>query len=215
MSDWEKVFGSIDLLKFEKVQREELLKGISEGIPYQLYADPNMTAFEMKEMRVLLMQSSIAKSGPTQALRAGMHPGFISYSNYKSKPSEVCYIPENWDSENQGTGYTAEDILFLCDNDQDKADMVFGLCDWQDPSTILDEWDEDDDRALLDRKKEKLELLQREITKLEETLSADNHLDQMIENASRKQLDPSKLSPVKRMEDLQMKSENRNDHESR
>ena len=185
MSDWSKVFGSIDIFKFDKTQQEELLKGISEGIPYQLYADPDMTTSEMKEMRILLTRSAIAKAGPTEALRSGMFPGFISYSNYKSYPSEVCYIPENWDIAEQGSGYTANDILFLCDNDQDKADMVFALCDWQDPSTILDEWDQDDDRALLEQKREKLRTLKQVISKLETILSRNNRLDQKIENATK------------------------------
>lgn len=205
MSDWANIFGSIDLQSFDKMQKEELLKGMSEGIPYQLYADPNMTALEMKEMRSLLMRSSIALAGPTQALRAGMHPGFISYSIYKSKPSEVCYIPENWDPEVQGLGYTAKDILSLCDNDQDKADMVFGLCDWQDPSTILNEWDQDDDRALLERKREKLETLQREIAKLEENLSVNTQLDHIIENASKKHVRHSLDSTHYMAEDNQVK----------
>jgi len=212
MSDWSMVFGSVDVFKFDKVQREELFKGISEGIPYQLYADPNMSAFEMKEMRVLLSRSSIARSGPTAAMHKGMHPGFISYSNYKSRPDEVCYIPENWDMEEKGAGYTAKDILFLCGNDQEKADMVFALCDWQDPSTILDEWDWDDDIALLTLKKEKLATLQKEIATLEKRLAGcktyhdssaiaadnscntQNQLDTIIKQASLKQ--PSLVKPT-------------------
>lgn len=74
--------------------------------------------------------------------------GFISASNFKKYPDRVCYVPENWDFEEDGPGITGQDIIDLCDGDKLKAQMVFELCDWQHPSTVLGEWDHDDDVAL-------------------------------------------------------------------
>lgn len=173
MNDWSKLFGTPDLDKFNEQQRYELLEGLSESLPYQLYADPKLSASEMKAFRVLLSRTALAREGPEAALRAGMQPGFKNYSNYKLHPDEVCYIPEDWNMEEDGAGYTANDILKLSNNDQDLSDMVFSLCDWQHPSTILDELDRDDDLALLHLKKEKLELLQAEIAGIELSLEPD------------------------------------------
>jgi len=173
MNDWSKLFGTPDLDRFNEQQRYELLEGMSEGLPYQLYADPKLPASEMKEFRVLLSKTALTREGPEAALREGMQPGFKNYSNYKLYPDEVCYIPEHWDMAEDGPGYTANDILKLCNDDQDLADMVFSLCDWQHPSTVLDELDRDDDLALLHLKKEKLELLQTEIAGIELSLEPD------------------------------------------
>ena len=173
MNDWSKLLGTPDLDKFDEHQRHQLLEGLSEGLPYQLYADPKLSAFEMKEFRVLLSRTALAREGPAAVLREGMQPGFKNYLNYKLHPDEVCYIPEHWDMKEDGSGYAANDILKLCNDDQDLADMVFSLCDWQHPSTVLSELDRDDDLALLQLKKEKLELLQAEIAGIEQSLEPD------------------------------------------
>ena len=179
MSEWSQLSGTPDLDKFDENQRRELLEGIAEDLPYQMYADPKLSAFEMKEFRVLLSRSALVRGGPNAVLKEGMGPCFKSYLNYKTNPDEVCYIPENYDPEwdpysgKIKEGYTANDILKLCNGDQDLADMVFSLCDWQHPSTVLDEMDEDDDRALLEIKKEKLKVLQEEIAEIEKSLEPD------------------------------------------
>lgn len=83
---------------------------------------------------------------PEKDLR--LKPGFKDGEIYDKFPDQVCYIPENWDFEEDGPGITANDILEMCDGDKLKAGLVFDLCEWEHPNTVLVRWDEDDDRAL-------------------------------------------------------------------
>lgn len=71
-----------------------------------------------------------------------------------------------YDFEEDGPGYTGKYILELCGGDKDKADIVFALCEWEHPSTVLDQWDHDDDLALARIKEEKVQKLQAEIYQL-------------------------------------------------
>lgn len=72
--------------------------------------------------------------------------GFKSVYNFKNHPERVCYVPEEWDFEEDGPGYTGNDILEECGHPI-KADIIFSLCSWQHPSTVLGEWDMDDEKA--------------------------------------------------------------------
>lgn len=60
---------------------------------------------------------------------------------------EVCYIQENNDMDKDSI-YTKSEIIELCGGDGLKAEIVFELLNWQSPSTILGEWDDDDNAAL-------------------------------------------------------------------
>lgn len=50
----------------------------------------------------------------------------------------IVYTPENWDDDEK-EGYTAKDILELCEGDEALAYRVFAQCEWQHPETILSE----------------------------------------------------------------------------
>jgi len=49
----------------------------------------------------------------------------------------VCYIPDN--AEYEDDKYTKQDILEVCYNNQDLAELVFDLLTWQHPSTMIEE----------------------------------------------------------------------------
>lgn len=65
---------------------------------------------------------------------------------WDTDPDAICYIPES--AESPIEGFSRNDIVEMCAGDEMKAYMVFDLLDWQSPSTVLGEWDEDDDSAL-------------------------------------------------------------------
>lgn len=148
---WEKILGGVDFSQFTEEQQKELELGREANLPYQLYASPYLAPEEMREFRNLLPKMAFVKehaSGIKEPSPEELGPGFRSEYIFKIYPDQICYIPEHWDFEEDGPGYTGKDILALCDNDPLKAEMVFARCEWQDPSTILEEWDEDDDRSL-------------------------------------------------------------------
>lgn len=66
--------------------------------------------------------------------------------HFSSLCFKTCYIRENPDSIEDC--YTRRDFLELCRGDGLKAGMVFDLCEWQHPSTLLAQWDEEDEAAL-------------------------------------------------------------------
>ena len=45
----------------------------------------------------------------------------------------------------------------LCGGDQLKAEMIFSLCDWQHPSTLISEWGPENDTALEEKRAELME----------------------------------------------------------
>lgn len=170
--------------KFNKAQLEELQRGLDLDLPVHLYANPTYTAAEMANFRNLLETSVAYQANPKEHYMVTDYGpeeadfGFKSYSNFAHYPDRVCYVPENWDFEEDGPGYTAKDILDLCGGDQDKAEIVFDLCEWEHPSTVLDQWDSDDDLALLEVKERKLQQLQKEIDGLRTELAREGLLPQ-------------------------------------
>ena len=60
---------------------------------------------------------------------------FKSWSAYKDRPTEPCYVPELSDS-----AYTARDFLEICNSQKEFADELFDGCDWQHPESLLEEW---------------------------------------------------------------------------
>lgn len=53
---------------------------------------------------------------------------------FHERPSDPCYVPELTD-----TVYTREDILRICNNQEEVAERVFREIDWQHPESYLDE----------------------------------------------------------------------------
>lgn len=164
--------------RFNAEQLQELRRGLELELPVHLYAHPHFTAAEMETYRTFLETARsydadenyargkephfiVTEYGPEDATY-----GFKSHTNYSHHSERVCYIPENWDFDEDGPGYTGQDFLELCGGDKDKADMVFYLCGWEHPSTVLDQWDHDDDLALAEIKERKVRKLQEEISGL-------------------------------------------------
>jgi hypothetical protein len=71
---------------------------------------------------------------------------FKDYDIFQNHPDEICYVPEN--AEDDDDGFSRNDFIDLCNGDELKAEIIFDLCEWEFPSTILDQWDEEDDEAL-------------------------------------------------------------------
>lgn len=75
------------------------------------------------------------------------------YNPDKYAADEVVYIPEYGFPQNgkyAGTReecdvFTRKDFLELCDGNEEKALDLFTGCNWQFPTTLLDEWDADDE----------------------------------------------------------------------
>lgn len=157
---WDQIFGKVDDSKFSPKQLEKLETGRHLDLPVQIYADPSFTPEQMHKIMTMLETTFEALQEPNKRLTctdygpAELEHYFNSFSNFVHHPERVCYIPSNWDFEEDGPGYTGNDILELCGGDPIKAKMVFSLCTWQHPSTVLDEFDEDDERALLEKHRE-------------------------------------------------------------
>lgn len=56
----------------------------------------------------------------------------ISYN----KPDVPCYVPELHDAV-----YTRNDLMALCNGQEEIAEELFDRLDWQSPSTLMDEWE--------------------------------------------------------------------------
>lgn len=69
---------------------------------------------------------------------------------YNDQPTQICYIPEHADGEDDQ--FTKNDFTEMCEGDQIKAEIIFSLCTWQSPYTVLEEWDEEDDAELQELK---------------------------------------------------------------
>ena len=201
MSDWSNVFGEIDYSRFSEEQQKELKIGEVMNLPVQLYANPMYTPEEMHRYRNILQTSLYAINNPEEKVVAThfgpqvVSPGFKSLRNYELYPDSVCYIPENWDFED-GPGWTAKEILKLCDMDKIKADAIFSLCDWQSPSTVLDEWDKDDDIALLELREEALNIQREYIKKVCEREGEKSSLDIQIQYAGNRPLNSHKNAHI-------------------
>lgn len=51
------------------------------------------------------------------------------------QPSRVVYVPEN--AENNDDVFTKQDFIDMCKGDKDKAQIVFDLCEWKSPYTVI------------------------------------------------------------------------------
>ncbi|MDD4565715.1 MAG: hypothetical protein PHE79_09625 [Eubacteriales bacterium] len=73
------------------------------------------------------------------------------YDKFANEPDQVCYVPEL--AEEDDEPITRNYIVELCGGDLCKAEMIFELCEWEHPATVLERWDEDDEEALNRKKK--------------------------------------------------------------
>jgi hypothetical protein len=73
------------------------------------------------------------------------------YNKFANEPDQVCYVPELAEEEDEPI--TRNYIVKLCGGDLYKAEMVFSMCTWEHPATILAQWSEDDEEALERKKK--------------------------------------------------------------
>lgn len=141
------------LARMTDAQLYEVKLGIEHDLDYCSLMRPALSPEGIRRLRTEVETAAQQKADPDHLYEATDYgpeelvPGFLSVSNFEKYPDRVCYIPENWDFAD-GRGITANDIILLCKGDQLKARMVFELCDWQFPSTILGEWDHADELAL-------------------------------------------------------------------
>ena len=122
----------------------EVGQGIDHGIGERFLLRPELSPAQLLKLRTEMETEIAAQEDPNRYYVAtdygpeDLDHGFKSNSNFAKYPDRVCYVPENWDFDD-GPGITGQDIIDLCNGDKQKAQRVFDLCDWQFPSTVLDE----------------------------------------------------------------------------
>lgn len=158
---WSDVFGTFDYTPYDAAQQAELKAAEEMGLPIQMYARPEYSAVELSQMREVFAKTAFVKAGPDAAYAEGLHPepGFKDGYIYDNFPDKVCYIPENWDFDEDGPGITANDILEMCDGDKLKADIVFDMCEWEHPNTILVDWGKEQEAVLVEALSKKLHVM--------------------------------------------------------
>jgi hypothetical protein len=62
---------------------------------------------------------------------------FKSQKEFDNKSYRICYIPENADPNDRDEHYNYHDFLRVCKNNQELAEIVFDLCKWQSPETVI------------------------------------------------------------------------------
>lgn len=62
---------------------------------------------------------------------------FRDWDAFRNHPNAPCYVPELFD-----TVYTRNDLIDLCNGQEEIAEELFYQLDWQSPSTLLDEWED-------------------------------------------------------------------------
>ena len=143
--------------RMTSAQLHEVTEGVKTGIDEKALLRPQLTPSELRNLRAELERDNLRQQFPDKHFEATdqgaveLYPGFKSEPNYADFPDRVCYVPDLWDFD-LGDGVTGKDILTLCNGDVLKAQMVFDRCDWQHPSTVLAEWDHEDDLALEEKR---------------------------------------------------------------
>ena len=59
---------------------------------------------------------------------------FKDEAAFLSHPDQVCYVPELSDE-----GYTRQDFLAMCNGQEELAEFLFEMVDWQSPETLKSE----------------------------------------------------------------------------
>lgn len=60
-------------------------------------------------------------------------------------PRETCITDDEVIDEVESNCYTGDDFVEQCGGDREKAERLFWYCDWQHPSSAMDEGAVDDD----------------------------------------------------------------------
>ena len=60
---------------------------------------------------------------------------YKDWEAFRNHPDESCYVPELSDKV-----YTAKDFLRICKGQEEFAEQLFGVVDWQHPDSLMDEW---------------------------------------------------------------------------
>ena len=61
---------------------------------------------------------------------------FKDWEAFRNHPDAPCYVPELTDAV-----YTRNDLMALCNGQEELAEELFDQLDWQSPSTLMDEWE--------------------------------------------------------------------------
>lgn len=61
---------------------------------------------------------------------------FKDWEAFRERQDAPCYVPEFDD-----TVYTANDFMALCNNQREIAEELFDEADWQNPSTLMNDWE--------------------------------------------------------------------------
>lgn len=155
--------------RMSEAQLHEVAKGTKAGLDEKALLRPELTPEKLSQLRTELYRDLLHSQLPDKHFEATNYgavellPGFKSEYNYTNHPDRICYVPELWDFD-LGSGVTGNDILNLCNGDALKAQAVFHRCDWQHPSTILAEWDHEDDLALESIRSEQTQPKRRPLT---------------------------------------------------
>lgn len=74
---------------------------------------------------------------------------------FDKEPYGICYISDPGEPFEWRHCYTRADFLDAAQGDLDKAEMLFEICTWESPWTVADQFNEDDERELQERKQAK------------------------------------------------------------
>ena len=61
---------------------------------------------------------------------------FKDWEAFRNHLDAPCYVPELHD-----VVYTRNDLIALCNGQEEIAEELFDQLDWQSPSTLMDEWE--------------------------------------------------------------------------
>ena len=62
---------------------------------------------------------------------------YKDWEAFHNRPDMPCYVPELFD-----VVYTRNDLIALCNGQEEIAEELFYQLDWQSPSTLMDEWED-------------------------------------------------------------------------
>lgn len=75
-----------------------------------------------------------------------LRPLYKDWKKWAHDPNAVCYVGAHVDDPSDC--WTKNAIIAACDGDEVKAEIVFDLCEWESPYTVLASWDDEDEAAL-------------------------------------------------------------------
>ena len=63
---------------------------------------------------------------------------YKDWAAFREHPEAPCYVPELDD-----VAYTGNDFLAMCNGQEEIAEELFDGVDWQNPSTLMTDWERD------------------------------------------------------------------------